>query len=156
MMDFHVHKMIQKIIFPKFYSIQSLTLLNLPSYIKLLVASSGCTSASMGITPFTPLLPTSPTTLQNCSLTSSAPRTTLRNLQGSPKFQNNQFIDPLRTKTPAPSIYTCLSAYIDTDFQYMKTLIRCNKDNYGAQHLHAYALWLIDCPCYSFMLFVTA
>ena len=38
----------------------------------------------MSITPFTPLLSTSPTTLHNCSLTSSALRTTFRNCKVLP------------------------------------------------------------------------
>jgi len=38
----------------------------------------------------------------------------------------------------------------------MKTLVKCDKGNYGAQHLHAFALWLINCPYYSFKLFITS
>jgi len=139
-----------------FCSARCLTSFKLSSCIKLLVASSDDVFVSIGITPFTPLLPTSPTTLQNCSLTSSAPRTTFRNLQGSPKFQDNQFIDPLRTQTPVPSTFTHHCVCVDADFRQMKTLVRYDKDNFGAQHLHACALWLADCPCYSFTLFITS
>lgn len=122
----------------------------------------------MDITLFTPLLWINPTTLRNCLLTSSALETTFRNRKVLPSSKpiSSPTCYGLRPRhlclcypflSPCVNLKNTLSfAYFSTDFRQMKTLVRCNMDYYGAQHLHAFALWLIDCPYYSFMLFVTS
>ncbi len=37
-----------------------------------------------------------------------------------------------------------ISVHTDTGFGEMKPLAQCNKDYFGAQHLHAFALWLTN------------
>lgn len=150
-----------------FYSTLYLSSLDFISF-RYTVNSFEWLIASMGITPFTPLLWVNPTTLRNCLLAFWASDSTFRNRKVLPSSRtlNSSTCHGLRPRHLCiryPFLSLCVNlkntlsfAYTSSDFWQMKTLVRCDVEFYGAQHLHAFTLWLTDCPYYSFMLFVTS